>query len=88
MRRLQEGEASVSELAAPFGMTLPGVSKHIRILEDAGLVFKRREGRTLYCSLTANPLREIDSWLERFRTGSGRVPPRTSRRTTEKVLVA
>jgi DNA-binding transcriptional ArsR family regulator len=68
MLRLQEGEASVSELAAPHKMSLPAISKHISVLEDAGLVFKRKEGRQHYCTLATSPLQEIDAWLRRFRT--------------------
>lgn len=68
MQQLSEGEASVSQLAKPFHMSLPAISKHLRVLEEAGLIFKHREGRTLYCHLAVNPLREIDIWLARFRT--------------------
>lgn len=71
--RLQEGEAPVSELAVPFGISLPAISKHLRVLEEAGLIFKRRQGRQQYCTLTTRPLHEIDSWLERFRTTRTRV---------------
>ncbi len=65
--RLREGEASVSELAAPHAMSLPAISKHVRVLEEAGLVLRRKEGREYRCSLAASPLQEIDSWLSRFR---------------------
>ncbi|MBK5231794.1 MAG: helix-turn-helix transcriptional regulator [Thermoleophilia bacterium] len=65
--RLREGEASVGELAAPHKMSLPAISRHISVLEDAGLVFKRKEGRQQYCRLATKPLIEIDSWLRRFR---------------------
>jgi DNA-binding transcriptional ArsR family regulator len=67
MVRLEDGEASVSELAAPHKMSLPAISRHISVLEEAGLVFKRKEGRQHYCSLATSPLREVDSWLRRFR---------------------
>ncbi|MGK2954654.1 MAG: ArsR/SmtB family transcription factor [Solirubrobacterales bacterium] len=65
--RLREGEASVGELAAPHKMSLPAISRHISVLEDAGLVFKRKEGRQQYCRLATKPLVEIDAWLRRFR---------------------
>lgn len=67
MLRLWEGEASVGELAAPHKMSLPAISRHISVLEDAGLVFKRKEGRQHYCTLATSPLQEIDAWLRRFR---------------------
>jgi DNA-binding transcriptional ArsR family regulator len=65
--RLRHGEASVSELAAPHKMSLPAISRHISVLEDAGLVFKRKAGRQQYCRLATRPLNEIDAWLRRFR---------------------
>lgn len=73
MQRLREGEASVSQLAEPFGMSLPAISKHVAVLEEAGLLFKRREGRVSYCTLATNPLREIDGWLGRFRPANKKV---------------
>jgi DNA-binding transcriptional ArsR family regulator len=65
--RLLDGEASVGDLAAPHKMSLPAISRHISVLEDAGLVFKRRDGRQQYCKLATSPLTEIDAWLRRFR---------------------
>jgi DNA-binding transcriptional ArsR family regulator len=65
--RLKEGEASISELAKPYGISMPAISKHIKILEEAGLVFRQRRGRVNYCSLATEPLSEIDTWLARFR---------------------
>lgn len=67
MLRLGAGEASVSELAEPHNMSLPAISKHISVLEDAGLVFKRKVGRQQLCALATSPLREVDAWLRRFR---------------------
>ena len=67
MMRLAQGEAPVTELAKPFGISLPAISKHIRVLQEAGLLFKRKEGRTQYCSLATEPLREIDVWMAKFR---------------------
>lgn len=64
LRRLTEGERSVGDLAAPFEMSLAGASKHIRVLENAGLLERRVEGRTHYCRLSPRPLAEIREWLE------------------------
>lgn len=70
---LAQGEASVSELAKPHGISMPAISKHLRVLEEAGLIFRRREGRVSYCSLATAPLSEIDSWLARFRQPNRKV---------------
>jgi DNA-binding transcriptional ArsR family regulator len=71
--RLAEGEASVSELAKPYGISLPAISKHLKVLEEAGLIFRRREGRVHYCRLATGPLSEIDTWLVRFRDSRHKV---------------
>jgi len=65
--RLAGGRASVSEIAAPLPMSLPGVMKHIRVLERAGLVSHRKEGRTRYCELQPEPLAAVDGWLGEYR---------------------
>src|SRR3989344_2906220 len=65
--QLARGEVSVSELAKPYGISLPAVSKHLSVLEEAGLIFRERRGRIHYCRLASQPLREIDVWLVRFR---------------------
>ena len=65
--RLAAGKSSVTELAAPFAMTLPAVSKHLRVLEEAGLVSRDIDGRVHRCRLVAQPLRDAASWLEKFR---------------------
>jgi DNA-binding transcriptional ArsR family regulator len=65
--RLQRGETTVGELAAPFRMSLPAVSKHLTVLERAGLIERRREGRMQHCRLRARPMSEAEEWLERFR---------------------
>src|SRR5579862_7935933 len=65
--RLSRGEASISELAEPFDMTLPAVSKHLRVLERAGLVRRERDGWYHRCRLEAAPLGEAVSFLERWR---------------------
>ena len=63
VERLTRGEATVSELAAPHEMSLPAVTKHLRVLEDAGLLTRRKQGRTVVCSLNQAPLAEAESWL-------------------------
>ena len=68
LRRLRAGSATVSELAAPFGMSLPGISKHLTVLEQAGLVIRTVDGRVRRCSLQPEPLREADSWLTEYRS--------------------
>ncbi|HUF38500.1 MAG TPA: metalloregulator ArsR/SmtB family transcription factor [Anaerolineales bacterium] len=65
--RLREGAAPVSELAAPYEISLPGMLKHIGVLEDAGLVETVKEGRTRTCRLTAAPLMEAAEWLSAYR---------------------
>jgi DNA-binding transcriptional ArsR family regulator len=67
MLHLAKREASVSELAKPYGISLPAVSKHLGVLEEAGLIFRERRGRIHHCSLATQPLREIDTWLVTFR---------------------
>jgi len=61
--RLAEGETPILEIATPFDMSLPAVTKHIRVLEEAGLVVRRKQGRVRYCHLNAKPLREAAQWL-------------------------
>ena len=67
LSRLAEGEASVTELAAPFAMSLPAVSKHLKVLEQAGLISRSREAQWRPCKLEAGPMREASDWLERYR---------------------
>lgn len=66
--RLAKGPASVTELAAPFDMTLPAVSKHLKVLERAGLVERGREAQWRPCQLKARPLKDAAEWVERYRT--------------------
>ncbi len=70
---LAQGEASVSELAGPYGISMPAISKHLKVLEEAGLIFRWRKGRVRYCRLATAPLGEIDSWLARFRQSNRKV---------------
>jgi DNA-binding transcriptional ArsR family regulator len=67
LARLAGGEATVNELAAPFQMSLPSVSKHLKVLEGAGLISRGREAQWRPCRLETAPLRAVDSWLERYR---------------------
>jgi DNA-binding transcriptional ArsR family regulator len=65
--RLAQGEATVSELAAPFAMSMPAVSKHLRVLERAGLVEQGRDAQFRPRRLRPDPLRDLDGWLEHYR---------------------
>jgi DNA-binding transcriptional ArsR family regulator len=65
--RLASGEASVTELAEPFEMSLPAVSKHLKVLERAGLIARGREAQWRPCRLEAAPLKDAADWLERYR---------------------
>jgi DNA-binding transcriptional ArsR family regulator len=65
--RLTQGESTVTELAAPFDMSLQAVSKHLKVLGRAGLVRQTRAGRIQRCSFTAEPLLEAASWIEHYR---------------------
>lgn len=74
LHRLTDGEQSVSQLAEPFDMSLAGASKHVRVLETAGLVRRRVAGRTHYCRLEAQHLAEAQAWLRRYeRYWAGRL---------------
>ena len=66
--RLAQGEATVSELAAPFARRMPAVSKHLRVLEQAGLVEQGREAQFRPRRLRPDPLRDLAGWLERYRS--------------------
>lgn len=65
--RLAEGEASVSELARPFDVSLPAITKHLGVLERAGLLEHHKEGRVRHCRLVATPMRAADDWLADYR---------------------
>ncbi len=67
LARLAEGDASVGELAEPFAISRPAISKHLRVLERAGLVSRIREGRFSRCGLDAAPLKDAAEWVERYR---------------------
>lgn len=65
--RLATGEATVNEIAEPFDMSLPAVSKHLKVLERAGLISRGRNAQWRPCRLEAGPLKEIAGWVERYR---------------------
>src|ERR1700678_3882523 len=67
LARLASGEANVTELARPFDMSQPAISKHLRVLERAGLISRSRDAQRRPCRLEAKPLAEADQWLERYR---------------------
>src|SRR6188472_523212 len=67
LARLVSGECSVTELAAPFDMSMPAVSKHLRVLERAGLVARGREAQWRPCRLDPAPLRAVADWLDAYR---------------------
>jgi DNA-binding transcriptional ArsR family regulator len=66
LQRLEQGGATVTELAQPHGMSLPGFMKHLRVLEDAGLVRRAKEGRVVRCELAAEPMQEAAMWLAHY----------------------
>jgi DNA-binding transcriptional ArsR family regulator len=67
LARLASGECTVTELAEPFDMSLPAVSKHLRVLERAGLIAQGREAQWRPCRIEAGPLKEVADWTERYR---------------------
>ena len=67
LARLATGQATVTELAAPFAMSLPAVSRHLKVLEHAGLITRGREAQWRPCTLEAEPLKQLDGWLGRYR---------------------
>ncbi|MBX3573389.1 MAG: helix-turn-helix transcriptional regulator [Mesorhizobium sp.] len=66
LQALEGGEKAIGDLARPYAMSFAGASKHVRVLEQAGLVRRRISGRTHYCSLDAARLREANEWLRRY----------------------
>lgn len=69
LARLRSGEATISELAGPAGMSLTGLKKHVRVLEEAGLVSTEKRGRTRHCRLGPRGLEDVEGWLEEYRRG-------------------
>lgn len=67
LARLAQGEATVNELAAPFALSLPAVSKHLKVLQRAGLITQGRHAQWRPCRLETAPLRDVDAWVEPYR---------------------
>ena len=67
LARLATGEASVTELAEPFAMSMPAISKHLKVLERAGLIARGRQAQWRPCTLQAAPLKEVAAWVEHYR---------------------
>src|SRR5688500_4059971 len=67
LARLASGETSVSELAAPFDISLPAISRHLKVLEEAGLISRGRDAQWRPARLEAGPLRDVAGWVERYR---------------------
>ena len=67
LARLAEGEATVNELAEPFDMSLPAISKHIKVLEHAGLIVQGQKAQYRPCTIDVTPLQEISRWTEQYR---------------------
>src|SRR6188474_2457496 len=67
LARLAQGDATVTELAKPFDMSLPGVSKHLKVLQNAGLVVQGRNAQWRPCRLEPTPLHDVASWVEQYR---------------------
>lgn len=67
LARLSSGEASVTELASPFDMSLPAVSKHLKVLERVGLITRSRDAQWRPCRMQATPLKDVANWVEQYR---------------------
>ncbi len=67
LAQLRSGEATVNQLAEPFAMTLPAISKHIKVLETAGLITRSRNAQQRPCKLSSDGLREVDDWMKNYR---------------------
>jgi len=67
VEQLSNGEASVTDLAAPFAMSMPAITKHLKVLESAGLISRGRDAQRRPCHLEPAPLQEIASWVEQYR---------------------
>ena len=68
LARLRQGEATVNELGAPFALSLPAISKHIKVLEKAGLITRTRSAQQRPCQLSPDGLKEVDEWMNIYRT--------------------
>jgi DNA-binding transcriptional ArsR family regulator len=83
LARLTRGETSVTELAQPFDMSLPAISKHLKVLERAGLIARGREAQWRPCRIAAGPLKEAADWLETYRVFWGSTLDRLDSYLTE-----
>lgn len=68
LQRLAVADATVSEVAAPFEVSAPAISRHLRVLEEAGLIARRREGREHHCRVVAAPMKTASDWIARYQT--------------------
>jgi DNA-binding transcriptional ArsR family regulator len=84
LRRLSEGDATVNELAAPHAISLPSVSRHLKVLEQAGLVVKSRSAQWRLCRLEPAPLAEADAWMEPYRAFFADRLPRLERQLAKQ----
>ena len=67
LARLKTGQATVNELAAPFAMTLPAISKHIKVLETAGLITRSRNAQHRPCKISTDGMKQVDDWMNSYR---------------------
>ena len=67
LARLSQGEATVNDLAKPFDISLPAISRHLKVLESAGLITRGREAQWRPCKLKPEPLKQLDGWLSKYR---------------------
>jgi DNA-binding transcriptional ArsR family regulator len=67
LEQLRTGEKTVTELAQPFDMTMPAITKHLKVLEKANLIERSRQAQYRPCTLDASPLRQVDEWMDRYR---------------------
>ncbi len=67
LAKLKSGKATVNELAEPFAITLPAISKHIKVLENAGLIIRSRNAQQRPCKLSTGGLKEVDDWMNNYR---------------------
>ena len=84
LERLSEGEATVNELAAPHSISLPSVSRHLKVLEQAGLVTKSRSAQWRLCRLEPAPLAEADAWMAPYRAFFAERLPRLERQLAQR----
>ena len=84
LQRLSEGEATVNELAAPHAISLPSVSRHLKVLEQAGLVAKSRSAQWRLCRLEPKPLAEADAWMAPYRAFFAERLPRLERQLAQR----